>query len=148
MERQRLWDEQMMTAQAQGMPMPGNNNNNGVGGLPSHHMDLAGAAPAGNGVGMGQNNGGGFSWPAALLAQHPALQTIQWDQLGPGPGGVDDAADLSGRSSFDAGSGGDYFDEDDEAGYVSGPGTGFGQHPSGWGIVGEAQDWASDYEGR
>lgn len=129
-----------MTAQAQGMQMPVN----GVGAMPSHHMDLGGAA-AGSGAGL--QNSGGFSWPAALLAQHPALQTIQWDQLGNGQGGVDEG-DLSGRGSFDAGSGPDYFDEDEESGYVSGPGTGFAPPQSGWGVVGEAHEWASDYEGR
>lgn len=139
-----------MSAQAQGLQMSGPN---GLAALSSsHHLDLAGAAAAGNaGAGLQPNNGGGgggFSWPAALLAQHPALQTIQWDQLGGGSAGVDDAADLSGPSSFDAGSGGDYFDEDDEAGYVSGPGTGFAQQQAGWEMVGEAQEWASDYEGR
>ena len=118
-----------MNAQAQGMHIP-------TGGMPQQ-MDMG---PAG---GM-QNVNGGFSLPAALLAQYPALQTLQWDQLGNGPG-VDEG-DLGGRSSFDASSGGDYFEEDEEGGYVSGPGTGFGQ--PGWGVVGGGQEWTSDYEGR
>ena len=155
MERQRLWEEQMMGAQAQGMGMPGGNGLSAGG-----QMDL-GANAAGNGA---MQNNGGFSWPAALLAQHPALQTIPWDQLGNGNGhggggggggagvGGDDGADLNGTAGFDNGSGGDYFDEDDEgSGYVSGPGTGFAHahaQQGGWGAVGEAQDWASDYEGR
>ncbi len=52
--------------------------------------------------------------------------------------------DLSGRSSFDA-SGSEYYDEADEAGYVSGPGTGFGQ---GHMNEGYSVDYASDYGGR
>ena len=88
-------------------------------------------------------NGGGFAFPAALLAQYPALQGLQWDQLGAG-GGPGDEGELSGRSSFDAGSGGDYFDDEDGGGYVSGPGTGYG---NAW-VEGAGNEWASDYEGR
>ncbi len=112
-------------------------------------MDISG----GGGAGV---NSGAFTLPAALLAQYPALQGLQWDQLGaPGPG---DEAELSGRGSFDAGSGGDYFDDDDGSGtgsgYVSAAGTGFAGQGQGHG-QGQGQgmgwgsgDWASDYEGR
>lgn len=70
---------------------------------------------------------GGFTLPAALLAQYPALQNLQWDQLASAP---DDNSDIGGRSSFDASSGGEYgFGDDDDSsqvgGYVSGPGNGF-----------------------
>jgi hypothetical protein len=48
--------------------------------------------------------------PAALLAQYPALAGIQWDQLPPGP-----PDEIEGdRSSFDASSGGEYFDEESD----------------------------------
>ena len=84
---------------------------------------------------------GGFTLPAALLAQYPALQGLQWDQLG--AGGPGDDGEISGRSSFDASSGGDFYD-DEESGYVSGPGTAYG---SAW-TAGGGPEWASDYEGR
>lgn len=73
--------------------------------------------------------------PAALLAQYPALAGIQWDQLPPGnPDEVE--GDISGRSSFDASSGGEYFD--DESDYQ-------GQQPM---YAGNGGGWASDYDGR
>jgi hypothetical protein len=51
--------------------------------------------------------------PAALLAQYPALAGIQWDQLPPGP--PDELeGDISGRSSFDASSGGEYYEEESD----------------------------------
>ncbi|KAF1940173.1 hypothetical protein EJ02DRAFT_380236 [Clathrospora elynae] len=74
--------------------------------------------------------------PAALLAQYPALAAIQWDQLPAGP--PDDDGDISGRSSFDASSGGEYFE--DEGDYQ-------GQQPIYAG--GNGNGWASDsYDGR
>ena len=74
---------------------------------------------------------GGFTLPAALLAQYPALQNLQWDQLASTP---DDNSDIGGRSSFDASSGGEFgFGDDDDSsqvgGYVSGPGNGFSASP-------------------
>jgi hypothetical protein len=51
--------------------------------------------------------------PAALLAQYPALAGIQWDQLPPGPPDELDG-DISGRSSFDASSGGEYYEEESD----------------------------------
>lgn len=120
MERQRLYDEQMAA---------NNQQNGGLQPIPQPIMN------------------GGFALPAALLAQYPALQGLQWDQLaGPGPG---EEGEISGRSSFDASSGaesGFYEDEGVDGGYVSGPGTGFAT-AQGWaGDTGH--EWASDYEGR
>ncbi|KAH5069805.1 hypothetical protein HBH95_185230 [Parastagonospora nodorum] len=69
--------------------------------------------------------------PAALLAQYPALAGIQWDQLPPGnPEEME--GDISGRSSFDASSGGEYFE--DESDYQ-------GQQPV---YAGNEGGWASD----
>ena len=62
---------------------------------------------------------GNYMLPAALIAQYPALAQMTWN----GPdmsGGFED--DLS-RSSFDASD----IDEGDDGGYVSGPGTGYGE---------------------
>ncbi|KAL8953546.1 MAG: hypothetical protein Q9222_000604 [Ikaeria aurantiellina] len=120
MERQRQYDEQMAA---------NNHQNGGLHPIPQPMMN------------------GGFTLPAALLAQYPALQGLQWDQLsGPGPG---DEGEISGRSSFDASSGHEsgYYDDDGvDGGYVSGPGTGFATS-QGW--AGDAgHEWASDYEGR
>jgi hypothetical protein len=51
--------------------------------------------------------------PAALLAQYPALAGIQWDQLPPGnPDEME--GDISGRSSFDASSGNEFYDEESD----------------------------------
>ena len=74
-------------------------------------------------VGMDPSTGtGGFALPAALLAQYPALQHIDWSQV---PSTQDDG-DLSdvgiGRANFDASSGGEYYDDDVSEGYVSGSG--------------------------
>lgn len=52
--------------------------------------------------------------PAALLAQIPALAAVQWDTLPPGPPPDEFEGDISGRSSFDASSGGEWMDEDDD----------------------------------
>ncbi|KAL4881448.1 hypothetical protein BJY04DRAFT_218265 [Aspergillus karnatakaensis] len=73
--------------------------------------------------GMDGQHAGGFILPAALLAQYPALQTLQWDQL---PPGTDDASDIGGRNSFDASSGGEFGFDDDESGIsVSGMSAGY-----------------------
>ena len=55
-----------------------------------------------------------YALPAALLAQYPALAGIQWDAL---PSGAPDEieGDLSGRSSFDASSGGEYYEDEDDS---------------------------------
>jgi hypothetical protein len=67
---------------------------------------------------------GNFVLPAALLAQYPALQTLQWDQIA---ATADDASDIGGRSSFDASSGNEFGFEDDDSGIssVSGINAGF-----------------------
>ncbi|PYI14182.1 C2H2 type zinc finger domain protein [Aspergillus japonicus CBS 114.51] len=74
--------------------------------------------------GMDGQPTGAFVLPAALLAQYPALQTLQWDQI---PATADDPSDIGGRSSFDASSGGEFGFEDDESGLstVSGIGGGY-----------------------
>lgn len=127
MERQRVLDEQVM----------GQNMQVAAAGTSLNHVDLNGAS--------------GFTLPAALLAQYPALQGLQWDQLGaPGQG---DEGDYSGRSNYDNSSQGEYF-EDDEGEYGSGSGgtggegagAGAGLGGGGWGD-GHAE-WASDFEGR
>ncbi len=73
--------------------------------------------------------------PAALLAQYPALAGIQWDQLPPGPP-EEMEGDVSGRSSFDASSGGEMFDEDGD----------YGNQQAIYG--GNGGEWPSDYDGR
>ncbi|EJT73095.1 hypothetical protein GGTG_09945 [Gaeumannomyces tritici R3-111a-1] len=122
MERQRLWQEQRLQAvaqQHQNMMMPGIDPNTG------YPVDAA----------------GNYALPAALIAQYPALAQMNW-----GPGGMEDNSgiqdDVSGRSSFDASD----YDDVDDGGYVSGPGTGFGQGGMGEGF-GEI-GYASDYGGR
>lgn len=73
--------------------------------------------------GIDGQQGGNFILPAALLAQYPALQTLQWDQI---PAGNDDASDFGGRTSFDASSGGEFGYDDDESGIsVSGMSGGY-----------------------
>ncbi|KAL2864626.1 putative C2H2 transcription factor Crz1 [Aspergillus lucknowensis] len=75
------------------------------------------------GQGIEGQHSGNFILPAALLAQYPALQTLQWDQI---PAGTDDPSDIGGRSSFDASSGGEFGFDDDESGIsVSGMSGGY-----------------------
>lgn len=123
-ERQRQWQEQHMQNMAQNMqhqqPPPMGVDSNGF------PMDAS----------------GNYTLPAALLAQYPALATLSWSDLPQGDAAMDD--DISGRSSFDA-SGSEYYDEDGDGGYVSGPGTGFGQ---GQMNEGYRVDYSSDYGGR
>ena len=80
-------------------------------------------------MGMDPNSGaGGFSLPRALLAQYPALQNIDWSQVPT----TEDPGELSdvglGRNSFDASSGGDFYDDEVEQGYVSASGIDFKYH--------------------
>ncbi len=80
--------------------------------------------------------------PAALIAQYPALAQVNWsapEMSGQGSGMEDD---LSGRSSFDASD----YDDADDGGYVSGPGTGYG--PGGMAEGFGEMGYASDYGGR
>ncbi|KJR88646.1 c2h2 type zinc finger domain containing protein [Sporothrix schenckii 1099-18] len=108
MERQRVWQEQHMQAQAaaqQNMMMA----------QPPSQIDPN--------TGYPMDAAGNYALPAALLAQYPALAQVNWSQVdmsGTGSGMEDD---MSGRSSFDASD----FDDADDGGYVSGPGTGFGE---------------------
>lgn len=90
------------------------------------------------------NGNGGFTLPAALLAQYPALQALQWDQLGAGPGSHGDDGEGGGRS-YDGSSQGEYFDDED--GYASGVG-GAADGGGGWGGGSGGGEWASDYEGK
>lgn len=81
--------------------------------------------------GMEGQPGSGFTLPAALLAQYPALQTIQWDQM---PTTGEDPNDISGRSSFEASSGGEFgYDDDDSglSGSYSNPGPMYGLNNQG-----------------
>lgn len=94
---------------------------------------------------------GGFTLPAALLTQYPALQNLQWDQLA---AQTEDNSDFrgGGRSSFDASSGGEFgFGDDDDSGfnsgYISGPGPSISapppeqQHMLGVGPPGQPGGW-------
>ncbi|KAI0894780.1 hypothetical protein F4806DRAFT_503275 [Annulohypoxylon nitens] len=80
-----------------------------------------------------------YTLPAALLAQYPALAQMSWPSNE--MGNVDE--ELSGRSSFDASD----YDDGDDTGYVSGPGTGFGEGGMQQNF-GESIGYASDYGGR
>lgn len=117
LERQRLWQEQrMQQSMAQNMapPMVGDPN-----------------------VGYPVDPNGGYGLPAALLAQYPALAQVNWGASDAGGASMDD--DISGRSSFDASD----YDDGEDAGYVSGPGTGFGEGSmqQGYGEIGYASDY-------
>ncbi|KAK4227436.1 hypothetical protein QBC38DRAFT_192939 [Podospora fimiseda] len=127
-ERARQWNEQRMhqaavqqgmAMQQGGMMMPPNIDPN---------------------TGYPMDPNGNYMLPQALLAQYPALATMNWSGDMGGGSGLED--EISGRSSFDASD----YDDDGDAGYVSGPGTGFG--PGGmqenYGELG----YASDYGGR
>ncbi|KAK6954062.1 hypothetical protein Daesc_004024 [Daldinia eschscholtzii] len=119
LERQRVWQEQRMQSMAQNMAQQ----------QPVMNPNIY--------PGM---ETGGYALPAALLAQYPALAQMNWGQTGD-MGNVED--ELSGRSSFDASD----YDDGDDTGYVSGPGTGFGEG----GLqqnFGEQIGYASDYGGR
>jgi transcription factor CRZ1 len=121
LERQRLWQEQrMQQSMQQNLAAPMGMTNVDANAYP---MD-----PSGH-----------YALPAALLAQYPALAQVNWSAQDMGSG-IDD--DISGRSSFDASD----YDEGDDGGYVSGPGTGFGEGGMGqnFGEIG----YASDYGGR
>lgn len=112
--------------------------NNGNGMFPMSGQNFGGMLPAQSGFEpFPQTTGMQASQflPAALLVQYPALAGLQWDQLPPGnPEEVE--GDISGRSSFDASSGGEYFDDEGE--YT-------GQQP----VYAGNGGWASDsYDGR
>jgi hypothetical protein len=96
-ERQRQWREQQMAQNANMAPQP-------------MAMDPTG--------GYSLDANGHFALPAALLAQYPALAQMSW--TGPDMSNIDE--DISGRSSYDPSD----FDDENDNGYVSGPGTGYG----------------------
>ncbi|KAK2749660.1 DNA-binding transcription factor [Myotisia sp. PD_48] len=121
-----------------------------------HHLQ-----PIGQSINVPSMDGrsGGFTLPAALLAQYPALQALQWDHTVP----TDDTSDM-GRSSFDASSGGEYGLGDDEdsnlhGGYLNGPGPSlspdpsnpqhhgqhFEHHPGAGGWTQPNQNWTGDF---
>ncbi|KAI9773790.1 MAG: DNA-binding transcription factor [Geoglossum simile] len=126
-ERQRAFQEQQMMAQ-QGQGMHPQN-------MAQMDVSVSSIDPSNQ-----------YPLPAALLAQYPALAHLQWDNIG--TAGPDDGeGEISGRSSFDASSGGEYYDDEDNGGgYVSGPGTVYssGNVVGTWG----GHEWASDYEGK
>jgi len=93
--------------------------------------------------GFAMDASGNYALPAALLAQYPALANIPWADLPQSDGGMED--DVSGRSSFEA-SGSEFYDDAEDGGYVSGPGTGFG--PGQQMSEGYELGYASDYGGR
>jgi transcription factor CRZ1 len=97
LERQRKWREQQMQQNMMSAPQPMLDPNTG------YTMDAS----------------GNLAFPAALLQQYPALANMSWG--GPEMANIDE--DISGRSSFDASD----FDDGDDGGYVSGPGTGYGE---------------------
>lgn len=78
-------------------------------------------------------DGANMAFPAALLAQYPALAQFSWGpgDIGGAGSGLED--ELSGRSSFDAS---DY--DDGEDGYMSGSATGYTEGiPAGQGAAGQ-----------
>ncbi|KAK4121611.1 hypothetical protein N657DRAFT_635635 [Parathielavia appendiculata] len=131
-ERMRQWDEdQRQQAMAQGL---GFQSSGGVMLPPGMDPNAPGGYPM-------DASGNIIALPQALLAQYPALAQMNWSAADMGGGsGMED--DLSGRSSFDASD----YDDADDGGYVSGPGTGFGPGgmQEGFGEMG----YASDYGGR
>ena len=128
-EKHRLLNEQrMQQAAAQGMVMqpPG--------------MMLSGIDP--NTGGSYAVDPSAYGLPQALLAQYPALAQMNWAATDMSGGGSGMEDDLSGRSSFDASD----YEEGDDGGYVSGPGTGFG--PGGMAENYGEMGYTSDFGGR
>lgn len=102
-------------------------------------------------------------FPTALLQQYPALATINWDSMAAGNPPPEE--DYSGRSSFDASSGGEYYDdmsENEMGSYPDPTQMGMGMQngmgmpvgagaPQGYGVYGGGGghgDYLSDFEGR
>ncbi|KAI1872623.1 hypothetical protein JX265_005503 [Neoarthrinium moseri] len=117
LERQRIWQEQRMQNMA------------------AQNMAAQHAAAMDPGMYPPMDPNQGFALPASLLAQYPALAQMNWQSND--MGNVED--ELSGRSSFDASD----YDEGDEQGYVSGPGTGYGDGgmQQNFGEMGYASDY-------
>lgn len=136
-ERQRAWMEEQQQAQvAAGMVVPQPI-------MAQPQMDMM-----------------GNFLPAALLQQYPALAGIDWNSVPQGPPPDEDV--YSGRSSYDASSGGEYYDDmsENEMGTYQDPQMGgmnnMGMQPGmamqaqggaaqGYGYQ---QDYLSDFEGR
>jgi transcription factor CRZ1 len=137
LERQRQWQEQRMAAVAQQQAQQ-QASMGAMGMLPSQAPPMMGLEPTGT---YPVDASGQFAFPAALLAQYPALAQFQWNG-GADLSGGSGMEDGEGRSSFEVSD----YDEADDGGYVSGPGTGFGQGGMGEGF-GE-MGYASDYGGR
>lgn len=114
------WDQNQQMNNGMFSQMPGQNFGGGM--MPQ---------PGFENFQPGMSQGAPQFLPAALLAQYPALAGIQWDTLPPGPPDEFEG-DISGRSSFDASSGGEYVDE--ESDYQS-------QQPI---YAGNDGGWASD----
>lgn len=95
-ERSRQWQEQQLQNMTQSMQPPQSI------GYDAHGFPIDAL--------------GNYTLPAALLAQYPALATINWPELGHAGQDIED--DISGRSSFDA-SASDYYEENGEDGYLS-----------------------------
>ncbi|KAK1759160.1 putative transcriptional regulator [Echria macrotheca] len=128
MERQRVWNEQrMQQAATQGMVLQA-----------PQMMMPPGMDP--NAGGYPMDGSGNFALPQALLVQYPVLAQMNWSGDMAGGNGMED--DISGKSSFEASD----YDDADDGGYVSGPGSGFGPGgmQEGFGEMG----YASDYGGR
>jgi hypothetical protein len=116
------WDGQQQMNNGNGMFQQMPNQNFGPGGM----MSQPGFEPFPN---AGMSQAPQTFLPAALLAQYPALAGIQWDQLPPGnPEEME--GDISGRSSFDASSGGEYFE--DESDYNGGQQPVYAGNDGGW----------------
>ncbi|KAF2809699.1 uncharacterized protein BDZ99DRAFT_388847 [Mytilinidion resinicola] len=135
-EKGGSWDPQSQQAMDNGNAFGNNMQPSGYGMVPPQQQGYQGYPSASGGMDQsGLPAPQQYGLPAALLAQYPALAGIQWDQL-PAGGPDDIEGEISGRSSFDASSGGEYYEEEDES---------YGQpNPSG---VYTAGGWASDYEG-
>jgi hypothetical protein len=136
LDRQRLWQEQRMAAAAQQQAQQQQASMGAMGMMPSQAPPMmAGLDPN---TGYPVDASGQFAFPAAILAQYPDLAQISWNNADlSGGSGMED--ETGGRSSFEVSD----FDDADEAGYVSGPGTGFGQGGlgEGFGEMGYASDF-------
>lgn len=132
-ERMRAWSEQQREQQQQFQQAMALQGSPGMPGMPMDPNAAAASYP--------MDPSGNLILPQALLAQYPVLAQMNWSAPDLGGGsGIED--ELSGGSAFEASD----YDDGDDGGYVSGPGTGFGPGgmPEGFGEMG----YASDYGGR
>ena len=125
-----------------------------------NHQQQAGMQPGPAQMGFDPSAGvdmSGMTLPAALLAQYPALAGIQWDTLPAGGPGLDmDDGDFddygpSGRSSFDASSGGELDFEDDgtfDPNVMGGvAGSGWNSNMAQQGQMGQNPHWGGGFGG-